>query len=344
MDKYGKQPDYLRLKREIEAGTLHPVYIFTGSEDFLMQEAVESVRRLLATKTGSASDYSRVDGTGCTLGEVLDMVDTVSLFGDSRSVAVADAPYFAKGAGIKEELDKLLAYQSRQDHTSCLVFCAKDFVKTTKAAKQLTASGAVFFFEPLKGAALSDWLKKRLATTGKTASSHTLNLLVQQVGRDLRRLANELDKLVTYLGDKPELDESSVLLATSRSIQGDIFALTDAVVYARAQRALFLLKDLLGSGEPPLRILAMLVRQFRLLGQAHELLHNGCGSDELSTRLGIHPYAAEKLAAQAYKANDALLCRAVELLLQADLDIKQGKIDQVLALETLVVALGEKSA
>ncbi|EEG78062.1 DNA polymerase III subunit delta [Dethiobacter alkaliphilus] len=345
MKKYGKEPDYLRLKRELEAGTLHPVYIFTGSEDFLMQDAVAAVYGLMEAKAAVSTDYSRIEGPQYALGDVLDMVDTVSLFGDSRMVTVADAPYFAKGAGSKEDLAKLQAYLARRDAASCVVFCARDFMKTTKAAKELAASGGVFVFEPLKGAALADWLRKRVASVGKTASSHTLNLLVERVGRDLRRLANEVDKLATYLGDdRQELDESTVMLATSRSIQGDIFALTDAVVYGRAPKALFLLKDLLGAGEPPLRILAMLVRQFRLLGSAHELLNNGCRADELSARLGIHPYAAEKLVAQAYKASDAQLGRAVELLLQTDLDIKRGKIDQVLALETLVVALGEKSA
>jgi DNA polymerase-3 subunit delta len=340
MSSYGKEPDNKRLKRELVAGKTRPVYIFSGSEDFLLDEAVQSICRL----SGAEVDTTRVDGNGTTLGHVLDMVDTVSLFGESRFVIVTDAPFFAKGAGDKNDLERLLAYQQRQDGASCLILCAREFARTTKAARELVAAGAVFIFEPLKAAALHEWLRERVNDSGKTASRAVLELLIERVGRDLRRLANELEKLGTYLGDKKELDESSVMLATSRSIQGDIFALTDAVVYGRSPKALFLLKDLLAAGEPPLRILAMLVRQFRLLGVAHELLQNGCSPDEFSSRLGIHPYAAEKLAAQAFQVNQVKLYRAVELLLQADLDIKRGKINQVLALETLVVALGEKSA
>jgi DNA polymerase-3 subunit delta len=343
MNNYGKEPDYLRLRREIESSLRRPVYIFSGSEDFLMEEAVFLVRLAMGHHTGIA-EVTRVDGNTSTLDHVLDMVETVSLFGESRFVVVHDAPYFEKGAGDKSSLERLIAYRDKQDPTSCLVVCAVNFHRTTKEAKALANDGAVYLFEQLKPIALANWLRERVAAAGIKASKPVLDLLVERVGRDLRRLTGELDKLVTYLGDKKELDENSVMLATSRSIQGDIFALMDAVVYGRASKALFLLKDLLAAGEPPLRILAMMVRQFRLLGQAHELLINGSGAADLSSRLGIHPYAAEKLAAQAKHTDDNRLYRAVELLLQADLDIKRGKIDQVLALETLMVALGEKNA
>ena len=343
MNTYHKELDFLRLKREEAMGFVRAAYIFSGSEDFLMEEAVQAVRRMMENSNGTV-DVTRIDGEACSLNHVLDMVDTVSLFGASRLVVVSEAPYFVKDAGDKDALERFLAYHTRQDTASCLVICARDFLKTTKTAKVLTAAGALYLYEPLKTAALYAWVRERVAAAGKTADKPTLDFLIERVGRDLRRLASELQKLFTYLGNKKELDENSVLLATSRSIQGDIFALTDAAVLGRTPKALLLLKDLLSSGEPPLRILAMLVRQFRMLGQARELLKSGCRSGDLSAQLGIHPYAAEKLAGQAAYATDAMLCQAVELLLQTDLDIKRGKIDQVLALETLLVVLGEKSA
>ncbi|MBS3983078.1 MAG: DNA polymerase III subunit delta [Dethiobacter sp.] len=343
MSAYHKEPDFARLKREKATGLVRAAYIFTGSEDFLMEEAVQLVRKLMESKNGTV-DVTHLDGGACSLSHVLDLVDTVSLFGASRFVVVSDAPYFAKDAGDQDAIDRFLASHARQDTSSCLVICARDFLKTTKIAKVLTADGSLYLYEPLKTAALYGWVRERIAAAGKTVDKPTLDLLIERVGRDLRRLASELEKLFTYLGNNQELDENSVMLATSRSLQGDIFALTDAAVLGRTPKALFLLKDLLSSGEPPLRILAMLVRQFRMLGQAHELLKNGRGAGDLASQLGIHPYAAEKLASQAAYANDAMLCRAVELLLQTDLDIKRGKVDQLLALETLLVALGEKSA
>jgi DNA polymerase III subunit delta len=338
-----RESDYLRLKKELKAGKLRNVYIFTGTEDFLMDEVTTQIS---STKLGDAYpvNLNRVKGCDFPLAQVLDMAETVSLFGETRLVVVSDAPYFAKGHKEDESYRRLLELNSIKDDPSSIIFYATEFNKATKICKELAASGATYHFDALKPAMINSWLRERINAHGKAANNDVLSLFVQRVGRDLRRLASELDKLVTYMGEQRQLDEQAVMIATARSLQGDIFALTDAVINGHTARSLALLRDLLGAGEPPLRILAMLVRQFRMLGESVELLQGGCALDELAARLGIYPFVAEKLASQAAKTNDKVLSRAVDLMLQTDLDIKRGRIDQSLALETLVVALGQKTA
>ncbi len=345
MTTRGQENDYLRCKKEVQARQLRNVYIFSGSEDVLMDEATNEIYQNMLPYDEESINLSRIDGRQYSLTQVLDMVETISLFGGVRFITVTDAPYFGReGDTDKDALERLLALHNSKEVESCVIFYVTDFLKTKKAHKELAAAGVLYKFDPLKGGEINAWLRERLKQAGKTASSDVLALLVNRVGKDLRSLSTELDKLVTYLGPQHELDEQSIMQATARSLQGDIFALTDAVASGRTAKALNLLKELLGSGEPALRVLAMLVRQFRLLGETMELLCRGCAPKDLAVRLNIHPYAAQKLVAQAQKMNEDKLDRAVELLLQTDLDIKRGRIDQKLALETLVVALGEKSA
>lgn len=339
------EADYLRLRDELQKGRRRPVYVFTGKEEFLIDEAVSRVRASMLSGQSRNVDFSGIHGPDASLEQVLDMADTASLFGGGRLVVVKEAPYFGKGSQTADDTAKrLLDRLAEKDSPSCIIFCAPEFNRAKKGCKEIAASGALYVFDSLKPAALTSWLQERLASHGKTAPAGVLSLLVERVGRDMRRLASETDKLAAYLGARRELDEKSVLSVAARSIQGDIFALTDAVVYGATHKALLLLKDLLSAGEPPLRILAMLVRQFRLLGEALELVARGCDHHDLTSRLAIHPYAAEKLYAQARKTNEQTLSRAVDVLLQADLDIKRGRVDQTLALETVVVALGQKSA
>jgi DNA polymerase-3 subunit delta len=237
-------------------------------------------------------------------------------------------------------MDRLLTTGFDERPGSTIVFYVPD-LPNNKNRKKLAAAGAIYNFQPFRQRELYDWLQRRISANGKSASQKALTLLVERVGRDLRRLASELDKLVTYLGSERELDEKSVLIATSRTLQGDIFALIDTVISGRTAKALTQMQDLLSGGEPPLRILAMLVRQFRLLGESQELLGRGCPPGELAARLGIHPYAAEVLARQAQRTEQSWLGTCVDLLLQADLDIKRGRANQRLVLETLVIALGQ---
>lgn len=337
-----RETDYRRLQKELSAGKIRGAYIFAGSEDFLMDEAVEAICTRLLSAEHRAAGFCRISGQEHSLEQVMDMAGTVSLFGNSRLVAVHDAPYFAKGQTQNDgTLARLRELCASVQPGSVVVFYVQQLTKLPKGYQELTSSGSVYHFQSLRQSELYEWLQARLAVSGKTAGREALVLLLERVGRDLRRLSSELDKLITYLGSERELDEKSVLLATTRSLQGDIFALTDSVVFGRTAKALAQLHSLLAAGEPPLRILAMLVRQFRLLGESRELLDRGCPTDELSARLGLHPYAAEVLVRQAQKAEEPRLSLAVDLLLQADLDIKRGRVDQKLVLETLVVALGQ---
>lgn len=333
--------DYQRIGKELAAGSIRPVYLFCGEEDFLRDEAVAALIARFLPGQSREADLTRVDGACVSLEEVLDMAETVALFG-RRLIVVKEAPYFAKSSKPAEEsAQRLLSLASQKDGDTCLVFLTKDFAQTAKPAKELLAGGAVFRFDPLKPSALNGWVRERAARSGKTVSPDVLRLFVERVGRNLRLLSSELEKLVTYLGDGREIDEESILAVTARGLQADIFALTEAAAYGNTSKSLHLLKDLLAAGEPPLVVLNMLARQFRLIGEAMELFQEG--ERDLAAGLGLRPYAAEKLAAQVRQMDDSRLTRAVEMLVQADLDIKRGRIDPVLALETLVVALGKSA-
>ena len=339
MTKRRYEIDALRLQREIKAGEIRPVYLFYGEEDFLLSEAIAALAAALLAGGTEDSGCSRVAGSEYTLEEILDMAETVSLFSQRRLLIVLAAPYFAQGSRLTNTaVQRLLAFHRQKDADAAIIFCGPDKLSAAKVVKELLADGAVYHFAPLKWSALMAWLRERVAAQGKKAAAPVLQLFVNRVGQDLRRLASELDKLVSYLGEQETIDEESILAVTSSGAQTSIFALIDAVVYGQTAQALSLLKRLLALREPPLLILSMLTRQFRLLGEAKELL--AAGETNLARALSLKPYAAEQLLKQMGCIDEARLNRAVELLLRCDLDIKRGRIQPVLALETLIIALG----
>lgn len=327
----------MRLQQELQAGLIRPVYLFYPEEDFLAEQAAAELGKKVLPESEAGAASTAVDGRELALADVVAMTDTVSLFGGRRLLLVKNAPYFAKGQQIpKELLQRLLV----KKHDSCLVFFALELSFAAKIVKELDARGAVYRFEPLKGAALQNWLKLQFAAHGKTLGSEDLAFFVERSGGNLRHAANEIAKLAAFLGEEKKVTRESILAVCARTIQADIFALVDAAVYGKTSDALFFLRDLLAAGEPALLILAMLIRQFRLLGEAKELL--AAGEKNLAAVLKIHPFAAQKVAVQAAKTSTAYLKRAVELLAQCELDIKRGRIEPVLALETLMVALGNR--
>ena len=82
-----------------------------------------------------------------------------------------------------------------------------------------------------------------------------------------------------------------------------------------------------------------LVGHFRLLVQVREVYEDGGGGGTAAKVLGIHPFRAKKLYAQAKTLSMAALEHIYRRLSEYDHQIKTGQITGELALELLVAGL-----
>ena len=119
--------------------------------------------------------------------------------------------------------------------------------------------------------------------------------------------------------------------------EANIFAAVDAVLERRPAVAMKLLYSLLSGGSSVQRILSMLARQVRLLILTIELQKQGIESEELGKRIGLtNRYALDKTMRQSHNFGTDHLANILRRLLSADLAIKQGEINERLAVELLV--------
>jgi len=91
--------------------------------------------------------------------------------------------------------------------------------------------------------------------------------------------------------------------------------------------------------EEPLRILSMIVRQYRLLLQAREMLDERASEADISKALGLHSFPTGKICAQARHFSLGDLEQIYRRLLDYEVEIKTGRIEAEAALDTLVGAL-----
>ena len=83
----------------------------------------------------------------------------------------------------------------------------------------------------------------------------------------------------------------------------------------------------------------MLIRQFRLLIQAREILDGRGNKDDVARALGVHPFVAEKTTQQAARFSIESLENIYHRLLNIDEGVKTSQITLDLAMDTLVVEL-----
>jgi DNA polymerase-3 subunit delta len=217
-------------------------------------------------------------------------------------------------------------------------------INKKKAANRLLKSLAplaeVMTFPPFKDKDLSDWVQKRVKQGGGNISPGAIGLLIGLVGGDLWTMSSEIDKLIAFCSGQP-IAEDSVRQVTSYAREANVFALVDAILEGRRKVAQQSLHRLLQEGAAPAYVLTMIARQLRLIVTAKELgrrLFQPEIRDKLET---TSDYGLEKALKQARAYTLERIKSAYHKLLEADIAIKTGKYDDDLALDLLVIELGQ---
>ncbi len=191
-----------------------------------------------------------------------------------------------------------------------------------------------------RGAALESWIMKRANSLGVTIARDAATLLANFIGNQIRLLANELDKLATYVGDSGTITIDEVRKLSAQVQEARIFDLTDALAQRNQKQALTILHDLLADGEPPLKLISTITSQVRSLLLVKELSQKGMHSSQIASTIGIAPFVADKAARQVGKFTPSQLEGAYRQLLATDAALKRSRMTPEMALDLLVVSFG----
>jgi len=209
-------------------------------------------------------------------------------------------------------------------------------------------------------------VKRKLQESGKSITNSAYLSLQNKAGDDTRLIFEELEKLITFVGDKQQISEEDIDRLVSRSSFDNIFALTNAIAKRDLRQSLKSLSSNLQSGLPPIRIHGMITRQIRLLLQAKLLIQQQEARRYLSSRdrakfaeeyrkipteiaaqlpdkLNLlkqrHPYPAFLTFRNVINYTEEELVSAMERLLEADIQLKSSQSTPQIILEQLVVDL-----
>jgi DNA polymerase III subunit delta len=99
----------------------------------------------------------------------------------------------------------------------------------------------------------------------KTMNQAAFHALHEKTGFDLRTFSSNLEKLVSYIGDRREITIEDVESVLPRTKIDPIYELTNALADRNPEQMLFFLDSLLSSGIHPLQAFAALINQIRKL-------------------------------------------------------------------------------
>jgi len=162
--------------------------------------------------------------------------------------------------------------------------------------------------------------------------------LAEMVGVDTRQAGMEIAKLLAYVNWARPIQGSDVEAVCIVTSQQNVFEFVDALSQGNGKVAQKLLHRLL-ENEDDFALWGMVVRQFRLLIQAREILDGRGNKDDVARALGVHPFVAEKTTGQANRFTINSLENIYRRLLVIDERVKTSQITLDLALDTLIMEL-----
>ncbi|HNQ95908.1 MAG TPA: DNA polymerase III subunit delta [Anaerolineales bacterium] len=185
---------------------------------------------------------------------------------------------------------------------------------------------------------MTGWIVNEMKQQGGQIEPRAAEMLKDMVGVDTRQAGMEISKLLAYVNWARTVTVSDVEAVCIVTSQQSVFDFVDALSNGNGKSAQHLLHRLLET-EDPFSLWGMVVRQFRLLIQAREILDGRGNKDDVARALGVHPFVAEKTTQQATRFSIESLESIYRKLLRIDEGVKTGQSTLDLALDTLVVEL-----
>lgn len=329
------------------------LYLLRGDDNTRVKEIIAGFMSGLGEASMAELNTTRLDGESLGFETLQADALTMPFLTDRRLLVVDNARAFLSRMA-KDRAQKCLDLFENLPPSTALVMVvedqqakkrgdrywehAKTYAWLTDWAREHPAQALILDCALPDDEDMPSWILRKAKELGGGFKPDAARLLAGFVGNNTMRAHREVEKLITYVGERQVVEEEDVRLLTSQDQEGDIFKLTDALgegnSKAAMQQFLLLLED-----NELLELAGMIHRQFRLLIQAREVMDAGGRVPEIERELQVLNFVARKLESQARRFTLPQLLGIYDRLLRIDADMKTGGTPGEVAFELLIADL-----
>ncbi|MGX6962528.1 DNA polymerase III subunit delta [Vagococcus xieshaowenii] len=327
---------------KISKGQFAPVYLLVGSEQYLADLFMTTLKQAVLTEVDDDMNFIRFDMEQLPLSLAIEEANTIPFFGDQRVVQL-DNPYFLTGerhkVSIEHNTDLLLDYILTPMDSTILVVCATydKLDSRKKIVKELKKQATVISVEPLKEQELRQYVRQSVEGRDYEITPEALDSLIYLCQMQLSRVMSELDKIMLFSLESKKITKPIVESLVAKSLEQNIFEMVDYVMKKQPEKSLRLHQELLLQGEDTIKISAILLQHIRLLIQVKIMLGMGYQKSNMADVLKVHPYRVQ-LAMQQVRAYDLkVLGQLYDTLAENDWLTKTGQMDKELLFELFIL-------
>lgn len=315
------------LRDQLRRREISSVYTLFGAETYLRDLAVKTITDR-AFAEGDFRDFNEavlsLDSPE-DLPRALAAAQQLPMMSSRRVIRVENVRISQTGFRdtINEDHEPLLsAYLSNPAPQTVLIFVADELNGVRKMGKFLRENTTAVDFAPLDDRQLSDWVAKGFADAGVSIDAVTLRYFISRIGPDVRRSANEVNKLAAAAMPSGVVSRELIEQLVPSSRETSNFDLTDHLVAGRKRQALGTLKKILDDGAEPLALLGLISYNFRRLLIAKDLMDRSAPRQEIASAVKLYGKGQDDFLAAARRSDRNRLVKALQRIAKTDLAIK----------------------
>lgn len=356
---------FLRIEKDLKAGTVPPVVLLCGSEGYLTDHYREKLIETYVNPAARAMDLTAVEREEASPEFIGQTGQTLSLLSERKVIWIRDFinergkyPKIYEDESVKIK-DFFACLKEIPRGTVLIITCSQpnttgDYRKKSDGRKLKKlgeavkkAGGAWYEFDALNTGQLNSFVVSRMKRAGKDCTRQVLRRIVYDTGYDnssvnydLYALENDLKKIIAHAGERRTITEEDLEGTLTINPENNIFHMLDALARNRKDQALVLLNTLLADGESEFGIISSIVKQLEYLYIARELQDEGKNGAQAASWLTkeekVSPYRAKNVASAAFRMNRGKLRHMFRAALAMEEHIKGGLMDGRLSLEYFI--------
>ncbi|MBQ8804825.1 MAG: DNA polymerase III subunit delta [Tyzzerella sp.] len=323
------------LNEDLKTGQFNNVYLLYGEEAYLKKQYKEKLRNAMLSPDDNMN-YAYYEGKGINVKEVIDLAETLPFFAERRLIIMEDTGFF------KNASPELSDYIKELPETTAMIFVESEIDKRGKLYKAVQSKGRAVELGRQDEATLLRWIAGSVKRENKQISENTIRHFLAKVGTDMENIQKELEKLFCYAMEKDVISVEDVEVICTTQITNQIFDMVNAVAEKQQRKALDYYYDLIALKEPPMRILFLLARQFKLLLEVKEMDRLGLARKEIGEKAGLNPFVVGKYQAQAKAFSVSELRTIIEDSVDTEECVKTGRLTDMLGVELFIMKYSAK--
>jgi DNA polymerase III delta subunit len=323
-----------------------PVYVFTGSDEFLKREALRKLTETLVPEEARQFNCQSFLAAEAAWQDVETACLSAPLFATRRVVSLIGVELLGQA-----DASGLAAYTRRPSGSTCLVAMTAGAGDETRRrgaealGRAMAAAGAAaYVFWPGNVRDCRAWARAWLRDRQRTMAEAVLEELSEARGNSAYEVWNVIEKAAGFAGVRKEITKADVASVGGAASLGSASELRRVVALGDGAAAHTTATRCLDAGDQPTLLLWVLNRAFRHALRGPEGTGVATGERVSGGRRELRWPEKRDVEAIQRRFDREGLCRAIWLLYETERGIKSGVLDPALGLDVLINELTGRRA